>query len=374
MTTTHNLPRRGDLRRPSTAAGDERPGRRQFLAGLAAIGSGMLLPDTLWAQGDGARRIDVHHHFASPGWMKALAADNALNNAWKGWTPQKALDAMDKSGTQTAICSITTPGVWFGEGFGNGLEGKAKRTNAEANALARETNEYGARMVSDYKGRFGIFAALVLPDVDGSLKEIEYALDVLKLDGIGLMTSYGNKWVGDPSFAPIFQELNRRKALVYTHPTAAPCCRDLIPKVGPTVIEYNTDTTRTAISWIESGSATRFPDVNFIFSHAGGTLPYLVERYIGLPDSQDLKAPAAPNSKLYHLRRFYYDTAQSVNVVQMQALKTLVSAKQILFGTDFPYSTMVDHVEGIKRTGLFNAEELRAIDRENAARILPRFK
>jgi predicted TIM-barrel fold metal-dependent hydrolase len=350
--------------------------RRRFLAGLGALGAGMLasrhMPAVLAQGAAGARRIDVHHHFASPGWKVALAGDGALNNVWKEWTPARALETMDKSGTQTAMLSVTTPGVWFGEGFGNGLQSRASKSNAEATKLARETNEYAARLVSDHKERFGLFAQLALPDVDGSLKEIAYAFDTLKADGIGLLTSYGNRWLGDPMFSPVFEELNRRKALVYVHPTAAPCCRDLIPKVGPTVIEYNTDTTRTIVSWIESGSATRFPAVNWIFSHAGGTMPYLIERFIGRGPAQTLDK-AEPNSKLYHLKRFYYDTAQSVNVIQLQALKTLVSASHICFGTDYPYTTMVDHVDGIRNTKLFTDTELRQIDRENVARLLPRF-
>lgn len=352
------------------------PSRRQFLTGLGVLGAGIFAPrGIVSAQGQlaGARRIDVHHHFASPLWKSTLDAEGALNMVWKQWTPARAIEAMDKSGTQTAISSITTPGVWFGAGYGNGLQSKGSHSNAEASRLARETNEFGAKMVSDYQGRFGIFAQLALPDIEGSLKEIEYALGTLKLDGIGLITSYGNRWIGDPMFSPVFEELNRRRALVYVHPTAAPCCRDLIPKVGPTVIEYNTDTTRTIVSWIESGSATRFPNVNFIFSHAGGTMPYLIERYIGLGPAQNLTAPPEPNSKLFHLRRFHYDTAQSANVIQMQALKTMAGAQRIVFGTDFPYSTMVDHAEAVINTKVFGPAELRQIDRENVVKLLPQY-
>jgi predicted TIM-barrel fold metal-dependent hydrolase len=350
--------------------------RRRFLAGLGALGAGVLaarhMPAVLAQAGAGARRIDVHHHFASPGWKNALAGEGALNQVWKQWTPQRSLEAMDKSGTQTAMLSVTTPGVWFGEGFGNGLQSKGSASNADASKLARETNEYAARLVADYKGRFGLFAQLALPDVEGSLKEIAYAFDTLKADGIGLITSYGNHWVGDSMFTPVFEELNRRKALVYVHPTAAPCCRDLIPKVGPQVVEYHTDTTRTIVSWIESGSAGRFPDINWIFSHAGGTMPFLVERFIGLAAAQNFDK-AEPNSRLYHLKRFYYDTAQSVNVIALQALKTLVSPSHIVFGTDYPYTSIVEHVDGIRNTKLFSEAELRQINRENVAKMLPRF-
>lgn len=355
--------------------------RRDFLAGLAGLGAAALSP-TLRAQAPAAsaRRIDVHHHFASPGWIAAMKAAKILPNNWDNWTPARAIEAMDKSGTATGIASITTPGIWFAEGFGNGRSVPGQISKDDASKLARETNEYGAKLVADHKGRYGIWAALPMMDVNASLKEIEYSLDKLKLDGIGLLTSYGNRWLGHPMFVPIFQELNRRKAIVYVHPTAAPCCRDLLPNVGAGTVEYNTDTTRTIVNWITSGNATKLPDVQFIFSHAGGTMPYLIERFIGAEEGggpagiADLLAkPPQPNSKLYHLRRFFYDTAQSSNPLQMQALKQMALAKQIVFGTDYPYSTMADHVQGLQKIG-FTPQELRGIDRDNIVRIMSKYR
>jgi len=138
---------------------------------------------------------------------------NPANN----WTLAKTLEDMDKAGTATAITSITTPGLWFGNA-------------AVSRRLSRECNEYSAKIIRDYPGRFGLFAALPLPDIDGSLKKIEYALDVLKADGICMHTVYQDKatgiedrFLGHPMFDPIHQELNRRKAIVYTQPKEADC-------------------------------------------------------------------------------------------------------------------------------------------------------
>ena len=348
------------------------PSRREVLAGLAALGASALLP-TAKAQSRIVGAIDCHTHFASPAYIKALTAKEGHHIAgyttwfalqtWKGYSPSKVIDDMDQQGVATSMLSCTTPGAWFGD-------------PAETRAMVREMNEYGAKMVSDNKGRFGLFALLPLPTIDDSLREIEYVFDTLKADGVGLMSSYGNNWHGDSVFQPVFDELNRRKTVVYTHPIDASCCQDLQLGVNPPTIEYNTDTARTIFSLINNGSATRYADIKFIFSHGGGTMPSLIERFgIGGPDviNDILAKPAEPNSKLYHLRRFYYDTAQSTNVVQMQGLKTIVGAGQIVFGSDYPFGAgFGKHLTGLQKVG-FSGQELEAIHRGNALKILPRF-
>ena len=346
--------------------------RRDFLAGVAGAGAALPFAQNLAAQSANPRVIDCHHHFTAPGYLRALMAKEGTyrqgftpyfnSKVLSSYSPSKDLELMDQEGVATCMLSCTTPGIWFGD-------------PQESAALAREMNEFGARMMSDYKGRFGLFALIPLPTVDVSLKEIEYAFDTLKADGVGLMTSYGNLWLGDPTFQPVFDELNRRKAIVYTHPIDAPCCTGMSPGVNPTTIEYNTDTARTIFSLISNNSATRYSDIKFIFSHAGGTMTSLIERFgVGAPDTinDNLAKPAAPNSRLYHLRRFYYDTAQSVNVVQMKGLKTIVGTGQIVFGTDYPFVTAARTLKGLDKCG-FSPSELQEIYRGTAAKLLPRF-
>ena len=341
--------------------------RRQFLVGSAA-GAGLLRAQSRSAA---ARAIDLQHDFVSPAYVKALAAKEGHHMAgyttWfaldrlKDYTPVRDIEDMDRDGVAASALSCTSPGVWFGK-------------PDEARGLAREMNEFGARAVADHKGRLGLFAVLPLPTIDESLREIEYAFDTLKADGVGLLSSYGNRWHGDPEFAPVFAELNRRQAIVYTHASAPPCCQNLQPNINETTIEYNTDTSRTIISLIESGRATACPDIRFIFSHAGGTIPSLAGRFLGQAASRDsLARPAEPNSRLYHLRRFFYDTAGSANPVQMVSLKMIVPAAQIVFGTDFPFGNSAGTAQGLANCG-FTPEELRGIDRENALRMLPKFR
>src|SRR5580692_7042613 len=358
------------------------PRRRDILTGLAALGAGALLPaiQSRAQTPAGTRVIDCHHHFVSPAFLKALTAKEGHKVAgftsffplglWKDYSPAKDIEGMDRDGVATSLISCTAPGVWFGN-------------PDEARGLARELNEYGAKMAADYKGRYGLLAVLPIPRVDESLKEIEYAFDTLKAAGVGILTSYGNHWLGDPAFQPIFDELNRRKAVVYTHPIDAPCCQDIaLAGVTPTTLEFPTDTTRAILSFIASAAnapsaATRYADVRFIFSHGGGTLPAIIGRVgVGGPDDlgDNLSKPAAPNSRLYHLRRFYYVTAMSTNPVQIGALKTIAGASQILFGTDYPFGgDAVKHRQGLEKCGL-SADELRGIFRENTAKLLPQYQ
>lgn len=340
--------------------------RRRFIGALAATSGAALLPRGLLAQAPAPHRIDVHQHFVSPSYYAMLTRRNTPTApvpgfaAWRDYTPARVIESLDSLGIRTAMLSITAPGVWFGDAN-------------EARGLAREMNEYAAaRMVGDHQGRFGLFAVLPLPDVEGSLREIEYALDTLKADGIGLLTSYGNAWLGDASFAPVLDELNRRKAVVYVHPTDAACCLGLLPRVPNQMLEYPMDTMRTITSLIVSDTATRCPDVRFIFSHAGGPLVGVAGRLLGQEMSaENLTKPAAPNSRLHHLRRFYYDTAASTNPINMQALKSLVGVSQIVFGTDSPFVPAPPQVAGLKTVG-FDAAELARVERGNALALLPR--
>jgi predicted TIM-barrel fold metal-dependent hydrolase len=226
-------------------------------------------------------------------------------------------------------------------------------------------------MVSDYKGRFSLFAVLPLPDVEASLREIEYAFDTLKAEGVGLLSNWGNKWLADESFKPVLDELNRRKAIVYTHGAAPSCCGgSYVPGVPETTIEYNTDVSRTIVSLISSGTASRTPDIRYILSHGGGTITALTGRFLGNEATADnLAAKPKLDSRLYHLRRFYYDTAASTNPVNIQSLKMLVGTSQIVFGTDHPFGNSANIAAALQKVGL-TADELRGIDRDNAMRMM----
>jgi len=334
--------------------------RRAFVAeGIAAAAGLALGRPAAAAPADTPHRVDVHHHLAPPRWITdVVLGRNTGQRPLADWTPQRSIEDMDRGGVATAITSISEPSVWFGD-------------NAAARRLARECNEYGARLMADHPARFGLFAIVPLPDVDGSLEEIAYALDTLKADGICLMTSYQSKYLGDPAFAPVMDELNRRKAVVFTHPVRPDCCRNLVPDVAEPVIELGTDTTRTIASLLFSGTVTRCPDIKFIWSHGGGTVPFLTMRFVGWANARKDLAARLPNGPVAALKKFHYDTAQAANPYTLASLTRLVAPSQIVFGTDFPFVTAAATAQGLKDFG-FGDIDLAAIEGGNARALMPR--
>jgi 6-methylsalicylate decarboxylase len=311
-----------------------------------------------------AHRIDVHHHILPPSYVRSVGDGRIgpliVAGRTPEWTPQHSIEAMDRNGIEKAITSISAPGLWFGD-------------THITQALTRECNDYAAAMCSDHPGRFGVFASLPLPDIDASLREIAYALDDLKADGIGLLTNYDGKYPGDPSFAPVFDELNRRKAVVYFHPTEAPCCHAHHLAIPAATLEFPFDTTKAVTSLLFGGTFARCRDIRFIFSHAGGTIPFLAERIARLEVRPEFRE-SVPDGVIFELKRLFFDTALSANQLAFSALLKLVASEQVLFGSDYPFApeaTMAATVKGLANLGLA-PEVLHAIERGNALQLLKR--
>jgi len=352
------------------------PSRRKVVAMLGAAGAGAALAPVLGLRpslGQGAAGgsewiIDTHHHIYPPRYttanLKRIVEDSGAlpASAYTGWSPNLALEQMDKAGVRSAVVSMTSPGIWWSEG---GEEGRI---------WARDCNEFGAQMARDFPGRFGMFAAIPLPDTEGSMREIAYALDTLKLDGIGLLTSYAGKPLGDPSFAPVFDELNRRKVALFVHPTMS-CCGMKIPGVDPPAIDFSTDTTRALTSLAYSGTFARCPDIKFIFSHGGGTMPMIVQRLAGAMRNftPEQRAKILPNGLEAEFKRHHYDIASvAMNPAGMAAVFKLIPLNRLLYGSDAPFgstTTIADHLRKFE----LPAADITAIRRENALRLFPRF-
>jgi len=350
------------------------PTRRDIVT-LAAAGAGTLLAGKLaWAQP--ARlpgRIDLHHHYFPPAFLdaqrNAAVRQNrpaALGAALEGWSKARTIEAMERNGIATGILSISTPGPWFGN-----IE--------ESKRLARECNDYAAAMMRDHPGRFGLFAALPLPDADDALREIEYAFDTLHADGVAIMTSYatptGTTWPGDASLAPVFAELNRRKAAAFFHlgrvGSSQLCCGNVVSGVPDVMAETPHEMTRAIMSLLFNGTLSRNPDIRFIFTNAGGTVPMLAGRIAVATKRLGAEfEKLVPKGAEYELKKLIYEVSNASSPTSLAAVSALVPPSQIVFGTDYPFVPIEATIAGIDA---YWAGSLRdPVYRANAATLLPR--
>ena len=347
---------------------DSGASRRSFLKTLAVAGASVALPSSglLGQTTSGVSRvvpgrIDVHHHMFPPFYVKAMEDEMKADGFTpRPWTPTTSLDMMDKAGVATAMLSPVQRLV---------MDSMSERSE-KSRSLARQSNEYGAQLVRDHPGRFGIFAALPLPDADASLKEIAYAMDTLKADGIALWTSYMDKWVGDPAFWPAYEELNRRNAVVFYHPARASCCRKLPGQSG--ILEYDIDTARAIDSLLWNGTLSKFPNVRHIFSHSGGAFTVLAARI--MDDFPKNRADKVPNGVEYEIKKLYFDTAHASKAPALDALKDIVPVSQIMYGSDVPLRNYDLTDLGLDVYPGFSESDWRAVNRGNAERLFPRLK
>ena len=310
-------------------------------------------------------RIDVHHHVLPAFYIAAQRAAGISGTAYRGfpdWSPENSLALMEEHRIASTILSFTSPGIYFGD-------------LAQTRELARRCNDYLAALAENHPGRFGGFAFLPLPDIDASLAEIERVLDVLKLDGITLLTSVDERYIGDPKFEPVYEELNRRRIVTFIHPCYPPGTEARDWNIPRMMIDYPFETTRVATNLILNGVMERHGNIPFILSHAGGTLPFLAHR-IAIFDRLTSLQENYPEGALAYIRKFYFDTALSGDRVPLDALSGIIDPSHILFGSDYPYVS--EDVVAIETAGFddydgFDQTTHAMINRGNAATLFPRF-
>lgn len=310
-------------------------------------------------------RIDVHHHVLPEFYKEAQRAIGLTGTAYRGfpdWTPEKSLALMDEHRVASAILSFTSPGIYYGD-------------LAQTRDLARQCNDYLAGLAADHPGRFGGFAFLPLPDVDASLVELARVLDKLKLDGITLLTSVDERYIGHPDFEPLYEELNRRRVVTFIHPCYPPGTEARGWNIPRMIIDYPFETTRVAANLILNGVMERHPDIPFILAHAGGTLPFLAHRIAIFERRTPLQENYSQDVFSY-IKRFYFDTALSGDKVQLDALSSIADPSHILFGTDYPYvaeEVAAAETAGFDSYGGFDEAAFAAVNRGNAEKLFPRF-
>lgn len=308
-------------------------------------------------------RIDFHHHFLSKEYLDAVGIERAAAPGSAGhvepWTAEQSLEIMDAFEIDASILSVSAPGI--------DLDSPERTAN-----LARACNEAQARIVENYPLRFGSFAILPLPEIDSSLRELEYAFDTLHADGVVLMSNYAGSYIGSRAFWPLFEELDRRSAVVLVHPTLPQNYRGL-QTVSLSTLEFPFDTARAIVSMLYDGTPTRFPRVRLIWSHAGGVMPYLAGRTAVL--SERNRNFQLNGSKLLEaMRGFYYDLTQSTNAATFAALRALVPIEHLLFGSDCPFARekQISTALAERQTLGLSLEHERLLDADNARPLIPR--
>jgi predicted TIM-barrel fold metal-dependent hydrolase len=311
------------------------------------------------------RTIDVHHHILPDFfWRETNDAHNPVGGiAPPPWDADLMLSFMDEAGIDIAVTSISTPGVHVGD-------------DARARSLARRCNELSAKLVQAHPNRLGGFAALPLPDIDDALEELAYALDKLKLDGVVLFSNANGVYLGDARFEPVFAELERRGAVAFVHPTASPDPSAHHLGLPDSLIDFTADTTRAVAQMHYSNRFARTPNVKYIFSHAGGTAPYLAGRWAIVDEMNVIPGGEVRGTAADTLRRLYWDTALSYSDPILRMLRDVIGLDQVLFGSDFPYlrrDLAVNCVQRLEQTTELTADERTRVMSGNAIKLFPRF-
>ncbi|MFJ7218864.1 amidohydrolase family protein [Amycolatopsis sp. NPDC098790] len=319
-----------------------------------------------------AQRIDTHQHIVPPRYAEWLH-DKGLRPGGVDlpeWSAAAAVKFMDGHGIRTGVLSLSTPGVWFGDG-------------PEARRWARHVNEYAASVVADRPDRFGFFATLTLPDVEGALAEAEHALDVLHADGIVLLANNDGRYLGDPEFEPLLEFLHERQVVVFVHPGELP--GPDVPGIPSFTADFLLDTTRTAISLILSGAMAKYPGIKFVLAHAGGFVPYISYRILLTIMNTKNKAQQAWTlldqkhqvpKQLAVLRQFYYDIALSSSPAALPSLLEVAAPDHITYGSDFPFAPppAVSFLNKTYERYPLEDNLRAAIDRGNSENLFPRLK
>jgi len=278
------------------------------------------------------------------------------------WSSEASISFMDDAGIDMAVVSLSTPGVHTGD-------------SAKARALARRCNELSAELVRVRPDRFAGFACLPLPDVDASLEALSYALDVLTLDGVVLFTNANGVYLGDALLEPVFEELERRHAVVFVHPNPSPDAAAHSLGLPDNLLDFPTDTNRAVAEMHYSNRFARTPHVQYIFSHAGGSIPYLAARFAIIDEMGFIPGAEQRGTAADMFRRVYWDTALAASDPVFRMLRDVAGITQVLYGTDFPYlrrDLAVRSRQQLLQSPALNDAERGAVLGRNASDLFPR--
>ncbi|MCS7480449.1 amidohydrolase family protein [Umezawaea endophytica] len=308
--------------------------------------------------------VDVHSHFVTPEYVEAGIAAGIANPdgmpGWPTWTADGHLSLMDRWGVTTSMLSISSPGTHFGD-------------DDTARKLTRHVNDVGAELRLRRPDRFGHFASLPLPDVDGALEELARALDELGSDGVAIETNTHGVYLGDARYAPLWTELNRRKAVVFVHPTSPPHAEEISLGRPRPMLEFLFDSARAASDLVFTGVLVSHPDIQWIFTHGAGVLPLVAERMqmMSAVLGSGTTAPSVPEQ----LSRLWFDMAGTPFPHQVPALDRAFGTERLLYGTDYcwtPPPGVDRQLASIDQAPQPGGTTWRELTTRNSARLFPR--
>lgn len=314
--------------------------------------------------------IDIHQHPIPEFYKRALETvgiHGSGENPWADWSQAAQLELMDQNGIAGAVNSIASPGVYFGDAN-------------FASRLARECNEDSARTVANHPQRFGAFAILPLPDVGAALREAEYALDTLRLEGVCLLSHVGDGHLGQPQEDELYAELNRRNAIVFVHPLRNQAKN--MPAYGyPSgMTELVLDTTRAIHNLLWNGTFGKFPNIRWIMPHGGGTVPFLIYRMSAMNNNPRVAANLPGGTVVSALRALHYDVAECSAPAPLKCLMEIADPSRVMFGSDFPFSRhqtprddVKSHIRAFEEFDDWSPTTRRAIESDNALKLFPKF-
>ena len=306
------------------------------------------------SQQDADFYIDVHAHTFPDFYEDALReAGIDTVDGWKDptWSLETALEAMDKYRVKTQMLSMSSPGINFLNG-------------SKLIQMGRRLNDFHAQIVKEHSPRFGLLAMLPLPDIDASLAEIAYAIDELDADGFGLLSNYNGVYLSDPKMELVLAELNRRKAIVFVHPTIPPGWKDFTVGLPAPIMEYLFDSSRWAQSMVHNGIKAKYPDATFIVAHSGGTIPLTQQRIVDF----------LMEGKNEIFNTFAYELTATTKHEQIRCLMATADPKLCMMGFDNPFmkpdwwGPLQESLEAYD----FAPGVLRGIQNGNALRLFPK--
>jgi 6-methylsalicylate decarboxylase len=303
-------------------------------------------------------RIDAHVHLIPDAYRSEVGRRSLVSYALPPWSRELLDEFMARHEIEAAVLSLTPPGVTLGD---RGL----------ARDLARMANDATAEQVASDPGRFAGLAAVPLRDVDDGIEEISRALDELRLDGVALLSNVDGVYLGDPAWAPMFDELDSRGAYVFLHPHTPPEGFPL-PGYPAWLHEFPFDTTRAIVHLIYSGTLERCPRLRIQVAHLGGAAPFLAHRIASLAVREPELARRAPAGALAYLERLYYDTGLSANAPALASTLEITSRDHVVFGTDWPYAHLPpsgDPAPGLSELGDDDRER---VEGSNVGALVPR--